>query len=167
MRLNKLFIALSAIIALAVSCSPNPAEDPAPATISGDYIGTVTVTGGMMDRETRQTIGDLVQDSVGVSIIAEEAGTFAIRMYDVQFSNMMPTTITMEIPSVNITDGKISGEGIVPLYITEAGSQPYDRYTVTKLKGTITYSSTDEPQDIEFSLNFGQYPTSFKGKYNK
>ena len=70
----------------------------------------------------------------------------------------MPVTIDVTIPNVTVqsTPEKIllSCETTVPL----AMGGEFPRYTVTNLEGEIV------GQELAFSLNFGDSPTSFRGQ---
>lgn len=70
----------------------------------------------------------------------------------------MPVTIDVTIPSIEVSATKdgatLSCASVVPL----AMGGEYPRYTVTDFTGSI------KGDDMQFSLNFGDYPTVFKGK---
>ena len=69
----------------------------------------------------------------------------------------MPVTIDVTIPAgpvtVSTTGISFSGTDIIP---TAMGG-PVERYKVTNLTGSIVDGS------INFSLNFGSYPTRYAG----
>ncbi len=115
-----------------------------------DYKGTVTVMyqGAPFDNENIQ-----------VSFIPSEDGKSAsIIIYQIRFVPQMPVTIDVTIPNVAVqsTTEKIllSCEKTIPL----AMGGEFPRYTVTGLKGEIV------GQEMSFSLNFGDAPTSFRGQ---
>ena len=115
-----------------------------------DYKGTVTVMykGEPFDNENIQ-----------VNFTPSEDGkTASIVIYQIRFVPQMPVTIDVTIPNVAVqsTTEKIllSCERTIPL----AMGGEYPRYTVTDLKGEIV------GQEMSFSLNFGDSPTSFQGQ---
>lgn len=115
-----------------------------------DYKGTVTVMyqGAPFDNENIQ-----------VNFIPSEDGKSAsIIIYQIRFVPQMPVTIDVTIPNVAVqsTTEKIllSCEKTIPL----AMGGEFPRYTVTGLKGEIV------GQEMSFSLNFGDAPTSFRGQ---
>jgi hypothetical protein len=147
MRLNNLFSIL-AVALLAIGCGKN--EDVKTITpISADYNGTVSVVfnGASFDNP-----------DINVNLTPSADGkTASIIIYKIKFVPQMPVTIDVTIPDINLTsDNKtisLAKDMVVPLAL---GGE-YPRYTVTNLKGTI------EGERISFSLNFGDYPTSFTG----
>ena len=115
-----------------------------------DYKGTVTVMyqGAPFDNENIQVNFTPSEDGKTASII----------IYQIRFVPQMPVTIDVTIPNVAVqsTTEKIllSCERTIPL----AMGGEYPRYTVTDLKGEIV------GQEMSFSLNFGDSPTSFQGQ---
>ena len=70
----------------------------------------------------------------------------------------MPVRIDVAIPDIQLQEGSdgvftFSCTNVIPLAL---GGE-YPRYTVTDLKGNVS------EQHLSFSLNFGDYPTSFTG----
>ena len=114
------------------------------------YKGTVTVMyqGAPFDNENIQVNFTPSEDGKTASII----------IYQIRFVPQMPVTIDVTIPNVAVqsTTEKIllSCERTIPL----AMGGEYPRYTVTDLKGEIV------GQEMSFSLNFGDSPTSFQGQ---
>ena len=147
MRLNNLFSLIAAAL-LVIGCGNN--EDVKTITpISADYNGTVSVV-----------FNDASFDNPDINVNftpSADGKTASIIIYKIKFVPQMPVTIDVTIPDINLTsDSKtisFSKDTVVPL----AMGGEYPRYTVTDLKGTI------EGERISFSLNFGDYPTSFTG----
>ena len=115
-----------------------------------DYKGTVTVMyqGAPFDNENIQVNFTPSEDGKTASII----------IYKIRFVPQRPVTIDVTIPNVAVqsTTEKIllSCERTIPL----AMGGEYPRYTVTDLKGEIV------GQEMSFSLDFGDSPTSFQGQ---
>lgn len=142
-------ICIIALIIAILSCDKNEKEQPV-VTQSGNYIGTMTVV--YQDE-------DYQSDSVKVSFSVSEKGDSAsITLYKVRFVPQMPVTLDITIPGIAVTvtedETLLSCEQSVPL----AMGGEFPRYTVTGLKGGI------KNDEIMFSLNFGNYPTSYRGK---
>lgn len=146
MKATKVLLALAAFALLA--CNKNEPEI-LPTPEMADYKGTVTVTyqGAPFDN-----------DDVEVNFTPSEDGTTAsITIFKIRFVPQMPVTIDVTIPDVGLTVTKeaiqLSCDNVIPL----AMGGEFPRYTVTGLKGTV------KDNELDFSLNFGDYPTSFKG----
>ncbi len=113
------------------------------------YVGTVTVLfqGAPFDNEGIEVEFDP----------SEDTKTASITIHKIKFVPQMPVTIDVTIPDINISvSGRttiLAKDQVVPL----AMGGEYPRYTVTSLTGKI------EGEELAFSLNFGDYPTSFKG----
>lgn len=146
MKTSKILLAIAAIALLA--CNKNePKILPTPEM--ADYKGTVTVLyqGAPFDNE-----------DIEVNFTPSADGTTAsITIFKIRFVPQMPVTIDVTIPNVrlSVTDEAIllSCDNVIPL----AMGGEYPRYTVTNLKGSV------KDNELIFSLNFGDYPTSFKG----
>lgn len=73
----------------------------------------------------------------------------------------MPVTIDVTIPDIemSVTDDTVllSCDRVVPLAL---GGE-YPRYTVTAFSGQL------KGEELSFSLNIGDYPTSFRGILKK
>ena len=73
----------------------------------------------------------------------------------------MPVTIDVTIPGIALQSSAekviLSCERVIPL----AMGGEYPRYTVTDFQGEII------GKELTFSLNFGDYPTSFRGQRDK
>ena len=146
----KVKLLLAAILAVSLfGCAKEKPEEPL-VPVETDYIGTVSViyNGEPFDNE-----------NISVNFTpAEDGKTASITLHQIRFVPQMPVTIDVTIPGIELqsTVGKItlSCERTIPL----AMGGEYPRYTVTDLKGEIVGDGLD------FSLNFGDYPTSFKGR---
>jgi hypothetical protein len=145
MKTNKLFLALTALALLA--CNKKEPEVIVPKT--ADYQGTVTVMyqGEPYDNE-----------NIGVNFTpAEDGKTASITIYKIRFVPQMPVTIDVTIPNVQLTatttEILLSCDEVIPI----AMGGEYPRYKVTNLTGVIKNGAMD------FSLNFGDVPTSFTG----
>ena len=145
---TKFFFAALVAMTL-IGCGKAEPETPIVPEMS-DYKGTVTVMykGEPFDNENIQ-----------VNFTPSEDGkTASIVIYQIRFVPQMPVTIDVTIPNVAVqsTTEKIllSCERTIPL----AMGGEYPRYTVTDLKGEIV------GQEMSFSLNFGDSPTSFQGQ---
>lgn len=148
--MKKTVFMLAAIAAVLVSCNEKEAEDAPIRPQEADYIGTVTVT----FRET-----DYDNEDISVNFTPNEKGDSAsITIHQIRFVPQMPVTIDITIPSIALSSTDqvvtLSGDSIVPLAL---GGSPYPRYTVTGLTGEL------KGNDLNFSLKFGDYPTSFHG----
>lgn len=97
-------------------------------------------------------------EDIGVLYSPSEDGTTAtITIFKIRFVPKMPVRIDVAIPDVRLTtsDGvtHLECDNVIPLAL---GGE-YPKYTVTNLTGT------QKGDELEFSLNFGIYPTTFKG----
>ena len=78
-------------------------------------------------------------------------------MYQVKFAKGMPLKLDMVVEGADYVDNDgsytISGDGIIPY----AMGGPFEKFTITKLNGTIT--------DTEFEMEFmcGEYPVTYEG----
>lgn len=145
---TKFFFAALTAVAL-MGCGKAEPETPIVPEES-DYKGTVTVQyeGEPFDNE-----------NIEVNFTpAEDGKTASITIYQIRFVPQMPVTIDVTIPNVTVqsTPEKIllTCETTVPL----AMGGEFPRYTVTNLEGEIV------GQELAFSLNFGDSPTSFRGQ---
>jgi hypothetical protein len=146
MKTNKLFLALTALALLA--CNKKEPEVIVPQT--ADYKGTVTVMykGEPYDNE-----------NIEVNFTPSEDGkTASITIFKIRFVPQMPVTIDVTIPNVQLTSTStevlLSCDEVIPL----AMGGEYPRYKVTNLTGSIEHGTLD------FSLNFGDIPTTFTGR---
>ncbi len=148
--MKKLFAAIIALAALA-GCSKEKNEN----RISGDvpFIGKMTVV---------YKGENVVTDNVMVDFCTEgEAeGTATLKMYQVKFVPQMPMSLDINIHDVKYTvSGEVvsfNADGVVPTY--GEAELPAKMYTVRGLAGTIRDGV------LEFSLSFGDFPTSYKGE---
>lgn len=145
MKTNKLFLALTALALLA--CNKKEPEVIAPQT--ADYKGTVTVLyqGEPYDNE-----------NIDVNFTPSEDGkTASITIFKIRFVPQMTVTIDVTIPNVELTSTSqeitLRCDEVIPL----AMGGEYPRYKVTNLTGVVKEGKLD------FSLNFGDFPTSFSG----
>lgn len=148
---TKFFLA-AAMATLIFSCGENTPEAPLVPEES-DYTGTVTVIyqGSPFNNE-----------NISVNFSPSDEGkTASITLHQIRFVPQMPVTIDVTIPGIALQSSKekiiLSCERTIPL----AMGGEYPRYTVTDLKGEIVGKS------LSFSLNFGDYPTSFSGQGNR
>ena len=114
------------------------------------FVGTVSVDieGETFDNET-----------IKVSYTPSVDGlTASIDIYRIKFVPKMPVRVNVTIPGIHVltTEPDITFEvdGINPLSL---GGE-FKKYHVTELVGSIS------GENISFSLNFGEYPTRYKGK---
>lgn len=146
MKKNSILLALAAWAVLACN-KPEPEKLPVPET--ADFKGTVTVV-------YKETPFD--NEDIEVNFTPSEDGkTASVTIYKIRFVPQMPVTIDVTIPNIDLTVTKdailLSCDEVIPL----AMGGEYPRYTVTGLTGT------QKDDALEFSLHFGDYPTSFKG----
>ena len=119
-------------------------------TEESDYVGTVTVI--YKDEP-------FDNENIKVTFIpAAEGGTASIKIHKIRFVPKMPVTIDVTVPGITtIKEGRntlLSCDRCIPL----AMGGEYPKYTVTDLSGEVA------GDELSFSLNFGEYPTSFKGR---
>jgi hypothetical protein len=117
-----------------------------------DYVGTVTV---IYNDEPFDN------ENIKVTFIPGADGeTASIKIHKIRFVPKMPVTIDVTVPGVSTSsEGSktvLSCERSIP----RAMGGEYPKYTVTDLSGEIA------GDELTFSLNFGEYPTSFKGRLN-
>ena len=101
-------------------------------------------------------------DSVRVEAVIVTDSTLDIKLYGINFSSKMPVTIDMVIPAVSYTRTvekiTISGDSIIPTM----GGNPFNRYVIYDLSGTITADS------ITFTNTYGTYTgCTYAGKITK
>ncbi|HOI26782.1 MAG TPA: hypothetical protein PKZ15_04970 [Paludibacteraceae bacterium] len=110
-----------------------------------DYLGQLGVLVNGQNSET---------DNVNV---AAYYSSISLDMMQVKFVPQMPVRIDITLPNIPSTaNGKsisFAADSVVP---TMAG-KPVEKYTGKNLKGVVSGDS------ISFSLDFGDYPTSYKG----
>ena len=101
-------------------------------------------------------------DSVRVEAVIVTDSTLDIKLYGINFSSKMPVTIDMVIPAVSYTRTiekiTISGDSIIPTM----GGNPFNRYVIYNLSGTITADS------LTFTNTYGTYTgCTYAGKITK
>lgn len=101
-------------------------------------------------------------DSVRVEAVIVTDSTLDIKLYGINFSSKMPATIDMVIPAVSYTRTvekiTISGDSIIPTM----GGNPFNRYVIYDLSGTITSYS------LTFTNTYGTYTgCTYAGKITK
>lgn len=146
MKAIKILAATALVAFAAISCKED--EVVTPSYDNGAYVGVMSVEyqGENYDNENIQ-----------VNMAVAEDGTLTMDIKQIKFVPQMPVTVDITVPGIAYTekDGVVtfSGDNIVPL----TGVKPVERYLVTGLTGRI------EDGHIEFSLNFGSFPTSYAG----
>lgn len=150
MKTNRLFITLAAIMLAACA---KPADETPVVPEESDYTGTVTVI---------YQDAPFDNENISVNFLPSEDGSAAsITIHQIRFVPQMPVTIDVTIPGIALqsTAEKVilSCERVIPL----AMGGEYPRYTVTDFQGEII------GKELTFSLNFGDYPTSFRGQRDK
>ena len=101
-------------------------------------------------------------DSVRVEAVIVTDSTLDIKLYGINFSSKMPVTIDMVIPAVSyartVEKITISGDSIIPTM----GGNPFNRYVIYDLSGTITADS------LTFTNTYGTYTgCTYAGKITK
>lgn len=141
---------LYALLALSLVACTKVEPEKLPEPEAADYNGTVTVI-----------FQEAPFDNEGIDVNFKpsvDGKTAEITIYKIRFVPQMPVTIDVTIPGITLqstSEGIIlSCEEVIPL----AMGGEYPRYTVTDLKGKVA------GKELTFSLNFGDYPTSFKGQ---
>ena len=147
MKIKQLFAALMVISF--VGCAKLMSDTPLD-TEESDYVGTVTVI--YKDEP-------FDNENIKVTFIpAAEGGTASIKIHKIRFVPKMPVTIDVTVPGITtIQEGRntvLSCDRCIPL----AMGGEYPKYTVTDLSGEVA------GDELSFSLNFGEYPTTFKGR---
>jgi len=151
--MKKTFFVLAAALTLA-ACNRNTPETPEEQSKTAfakamyfEALGTSTVPN--VEGENKDL--PFSMDSVRVEAVVVTDSTLDIHLYGINFSTRMPVTIDMVIPDAKYTctAEKITlyGEGIIPTM----GGNPFDRYVVNALSGTITADS------LVFTNSYGQY----------
>ena len=149
MKIFKIF-ALVAMMFGMVACEDNNEGD---SIIDNDYTmsykGTVTVVvdGELFDSPNKEIEVYPASDGKSLNILFKK----------MKFVPTMPVSLDVTIPNVSFVQlngtTRLVADDIVPTCVF--GKQ--EKYIVTNLQGTLTEST------LELTLNFGEYPTSFKG----
>lgn len=150
MKTNRLFITLAAIMLAACA---KPTDETPVVPEESDYTGTVTVI---------YQDAPFDNENISVNFLPSEDGSAAsITIHQIRFVPQMPVTIDVTIPGIALQSSAekviLSCERVIPL----AMGGEYPRYTVTDFQGEII------GKELTFSLNFGDYPTSFRGQRDK
>ena len=116
---------------------------------SADFIGTVSVC---------YEESWFNNEIIGVRYSPAEDGTSAtITIFKIRFVPKMPVRVDVAVPDIRLTmsDGvaHLDCDYVIPLAL----GGDYPKYTVTD------FSGTQKGDELEFSLNFGIYPTVFRG----
>lgn len=140
-------VLLSVLMVAAVACGKKM-DEPVP-NVKADFNGTVTVEYQGQDFDN---------ENIKVNYTPSADGKTAdITIFQIKFVPQMPVTIDVTIPAVPVTVSStgisFSGTDIIP---TAMGG-PVERYKVTNLTGNLVDGT------INFSLNFGSYPTRYSG----
>jgi len=150
--MKKLFYVCAAAVLLAAcnSKDKNEPETPGVSFAKANYfeaVGTNTVPN--VEGEDKDQPFSL--DNVRVEAVITTDTTLDINLYGIKFSSKMPVSIDMVIPGAKYTRTAekiiFDGEGIIPTM----GGNPFDRYVINDLSGTIT---TDA---LVFSNSYGTY----------
>jgi len=146
--MKRTIIFLLSAVMLIASCK-KPYDESEYTVESTDYTGTVSVLyeGEYFDNE-----------NIKVGFHPSDDGTSAyIIIYAIKFVPKMPVRIDVTIPDISTVPGadgiEISCDKVIPYAL---GGE-YPKYIVTDFKGSVSENI------LEFSLNFGDYPTSFHG----
>lgn len=162
--MKKLFyvLAVAAIVAACNSKDKNEPEDQIHVSFAKatyfEALGTNTVP----NVEGEQKDQPFRLDNVRVEAVILTDNTLDINLYGINFSSKMPVTIDMVIPGAKYirTAEKITlyGDSIIPTM----GGNPFDRYVIYDLTGTINSDS------LVFTNSYGQYAgCTYAGKITK
>ncbi|MBO5018968.1 MAG: hypothetical protein J6C56_08935 [Alistipes sp.] len=149
MRTFQLFLGLALMTLLGVACENGNNNDlPNNPVEQKCYKGTMVVD---------QNDGTFyTQEDVEVDFEIKD-GKLNFVMCQVKFAKGMPLKLDMVVEGADYVDNDgsytISGDGIIPY----AMGGPFEKFTITKLNGTIT--------DTEFEMEFmcGEYPVTYAG----
>lgn len=113
------------------------------------YIGTMHVD---------QNDGTMyTQEEVEVDFETHDNEKLNFVMYKVKFATAMPIKLDMVVEGVDYTESNgvytLSGDGIIPY----AMGGPFEKFTITKLEGTISNS------EMTLSFMCGEYPVTYSG----
>ncbi len=147
MKFKVLFAAFAMLAA--ISCGDSSKEDAPDPRENTQYKGTVSVLYN----------SEIVENpDVFIDYIPSEDGTKVSLLFNkIRFVPAMPP-IDVTVPEIDVTVSSdrllLSCDNIVPL----AAGGEFPRYLVTGMRGSVV------GDQMEFSLNFGSYPTTFSGK---
>lgn len=147
--MKKTVFIIAALAAVLMGCEKNDKADTPIQPKQGEYVGVVTVTYQGTDYDN---------NDINVDFTPNEKGDSAsVTIHQIRFVPQMPVTIDITIPGIALhsSDDKIvlKCDSVIP----RAMGGEYPRYKVTGLKGEIV------DDKLSFSLNFGSFPTSFRG----
>jgi len=108
--------------------------------VAQTYIGTLTV-------------GDYIQKNTTVKLQTNSNGVATLTMYRAKFAYLMPVRLDIEMSPVKVYDGKLRGDGIIPI----AKGKRYEKYRVRDLKGKRT------AEQLSFSCIMGTKSIKFSG----
>lgn len=162
--MKKLFylLAAAAIVSACNSKDKNEPEDQTKVSFAKaayfEALGTNTVPN--VEGENKDM--PFCMDSVRVEAVIVTDSTLDINLYGINFSSKMPVTIDMIIPGAKYTRTAekiiLYGDGIIPTM----GGNPFDRYVINALAGSITADS------LVFTNSYGQYAgCTYAGKITK
>ena len=161
--MKKILLFVAAALMIAACNKKDEPENPASQTSFAkatlfEALGTNTVP----NVEGEQHNLPYSLDSVRVEAVIVTDSTLDIKLYGINFSSKMPVTIDMVIPAVSYTRTvekiTISGDSIIPTM----GGNPFNRYVIYDLSGTITADS------ITFTNTYGTYTgCTYAGKITK
>ena len=161
--MKKIVLFLAAALVIAACNKKDEPENPASQTSFAkatllEALGTNTVP----NVEGEQHNLPYSLDSVRVEAVIVTDSTLDIKLYGINFSSKMPVTIDMVIPAVSYTRTvekiTISGDSIIPTM----GGNPFNRYVIYDLSGTITADS------LTFTNTYGTYTgCTYAGKITK
>lgn len=162
--MKKIFylLAAAAIVSACNSKDKNEPEDQTKVSFAKamyfEALGTSTVPNVEGENKDRP----FSMDSVRVEAVVVTDSTLNINLYGINFSSRMPVTIDMVIPCARYTRTAeritLYGEGIIPTM----GGNPFDRYVINGLSGTLTADS------LIFTNSYGQYAgCTYAGKITR
>lgn len=165
--MKKIFFILAAVTMLA-ACNQNepekPAQNPDETTFSDATLFEALGVNTVPNVEGPDHTLPFVMDSIRSETVIVSDTTLDIYLYKIAFASAMAkrTTINMVIPGVHYTRTSqqitLSGENITPTM----GGNPFDKYIVNHLSGTITADS------LKFANNYGTYVgCTYAGKITK
>ena len=162
--MKKLFYVL-AVAMIVTACNQNtpetPEEQSKTAFVKATYFEALGIN-TVPNVEGENKDQPFSMDSVRVEAVIMTDTTLDINLYGISFSSKMPVTIDMVIPGAKYSRTAeritLSGEGIIPTM----GGNPYDRYVINALAGSITTDS------LVFTNSYGQYAgCTYAGKITK
>ena len=161
----KKLLFILATAACVAACNSNDPKDPA----EGDQTSFIKAT--LFEALGTNTVPNVEGEhhdlpyslgSIRVEAVIVTDSTLDIKLYGINFSSKMPVTIDMEIPDVSyirtVEKITLSGDSIIPTM----GGNPFNRYVIHDLSGTITADS------LTFTNAYGTYTgCTYAGKITK